>query len=76
MPNGQQMINDFELEDQIKSFSDPEKFLARQIYDIKKRCAECIPVSGSKKQTAFNAAGVTALVVAVAEGIRSVFMKG
>ncbi|MFA4917130.1 MAG: hypothetical protein WC560_10730 [Syntrophales bacterium] len=36
-----EMLNDLELEDQIKDFSPAEQFLARQIYDVKKNCPAC-----------------------------------
>jgi hypothetical protein len=41
MPNGDNMIKDLEFEKQIETWSDPDKYMARKLYDIKNNCQVC-----------------------------------
>lgn len=71
MPNGKQMLNDLELEQRIASFSPAEQFLAREIYDMKKACAQC--GRPSKQQQAYNYTGLTGMIVAIGAAIKAWF---
>lgn len=67
------MSKDLQFEKQIEEFSEPEKFLAREIRKVQKECASratCYPVQAqatlSKKQIAIggiSVGGITTLVV-------------
>jgi hypothetical protein len=41
MANGQEILDKLELEKEIESWSDQDKFIARQLYDIKVQCGAC-----------------------------------
>ena len=41
MSNGGQMLNQLEFEKQIETWTDPEKFIARQVYEVNNRCGVC-----------------------------------
>ncbi len=68
-----QMLNDLEFEQKIKDFSPAERFLAREIYEIKKQCAMCN--QPDRKQRVFNITGLVGFVVAVIVGLIEYFKK-
>ena len=57
-PNGDELLDDLKLEKVIKNWTEPEKFLARTIMDVKRTCDErqfCSPsIQLSKKQIALG----------------------
>lgn len=68
MANGKQMIDDLEFEKDIESFTREGQFLARQIYEIRKRCPAC--KYPSKKQYIVYGTGAGGGVLIVYEVAR------
>jgi hypothetical protein len=69
----QEYIDRLTLQEKIKDFSEAEKFLAEQQYDLMERMQKieknCISCSPPKSQTAFNAASITATIIAILDGV-------
>jgi len=70
MPNGSELLDDLTLEKMISGWSEPEKFLARTIMDVKRTCQErdnCPSFQFSRKQVVVGASGVSivSLVVSI-----------
>ncbi len=72
--NAKQMINDLEFEDKIRDFSPEARFLAREVYEMKKHCIACTQVDN--KQKVFNASGVAGFVAATVIGVLEAFRRG
>lgn len=75
MTNGDEIQSDLQFEQLITSFTEPEKFLARQIREVQKRCVtrNCQTFSFTKKQLAGGAggmAGIAGVVYAIIELIK------
>jgi hypothetical protein len=70
MPNGKEMMDDLKFETQISEFSEPEKFLARQIRKVEIECAlrkYCAAAPQfSRKQLAVGGGAVTLITAIVA----------
>ncbi len=72
-----EMSEDLEFEKLIAGFNDPEKFLARQIREVQRVCANrntCVPIEITRKQFIIGASGVT-VISGIIVGIYELFSK-
>ncbi len=68
MTNGQDMLDEMDFEKRIEVFTESEKFLARQIFGIRKVCASrssCSEMRVTKKQLAIGTGSVGLISIAV-----------
>jgi hypothetical protein len=74
MANGKQMINDLDFEEKIREFSPEARFLAREMYEMKKHCIAC--TQADTRQKVFNASGVAGFVAAIIIGVWEAVRRG
>lgn len=69
MANGKNMLSDFDFEKKIENFNPAERFLARQIWEIRKQCPACNPPPRKRQYVAYGAGtgGGVVIVYAVIE---------
>ena len=69
MPNGREMLDDMHLEEMIKTWTEPEQFLARGLMEVRRNCNErggCSDFRFSKRQLAVGTSGVGIISIIVA----------
>jgi len=82
MPNGKEMLDDFELSEKTKDWSPSERFLARQLLEVRRdigllpcKSGDC-PMPKSLKVQSGISGGIVAAIISIICGVISYFRSG